>query len=135
MMKPMVLIVEDEIIIALDIQNTLTRKGYNAEAIAASGEEAIKKTEELRPDLVLMDIKLKGKIDGIEAAREIRERFNIPVAFITAYADESTIQRAREIQPIGILLKPFRERELQSFVEMALDKSRMENRVIVQKSC
>jgi CheY-like chemotaxis protein len=126
MTKPQILIVEDEIIIAMDMQNSLKKKGYNAEAIAATGEDAIKKTEELHPDLVLMDIKLKGEVDGIEAAREIRERLKIPVAFITAYADESTIKRARETQPIGILLKPFRERELQSFVEMMLDKSRME---------
>lgn len=126
MTKPQILIVEDEIIIAMDIQGNLIKLGYEAPTIVSSGQAAIEKTEKLQPDLILMDIKLNGEMDGIDAAKEIRERFNIPVAFLTAYADEMTLRRAKATDPIGILLKPFREREFRSFIKMALKKCNIE---------
>lgn len=118
--------VEDENIIAMDIQNRVKRLGYSVSAIAASGEEAIKKAAETHPDLVLMDIKLKGMIDGIEAAGQIRERFDIPVVYLTAFADDETLQRAKITGPYGYILKPVRDRELHSNIEIALHKHEME---------
>lgn len=121
-MKKRILIVEDETIIARDIQGKLESLGYEAAAIVSSGEEAIAKAGELRPDLVLMDIVIKGDIDGIEAARQIKDNYNIPVVYITAYADEKTLGRAMITDPFGYLIKPFEERELHSTIEMALHK-------------
>ncbi len=126
MTKPQILVVEDEIIIAMDIQGNLIKLGYEAPTIVSTGEAAIEKTEKLQPDLILMDIKLNGDMDGIDAAKEIRERFDIPVAFLTAYADEMTLRRAKATDPIGILLKPFRERDFRSFIKMALEKCNIE---------
>lgn len=123
-----ILVVEDETIIARDIQNKLHRLGYNAPVVAASGEDAIARAEELRPDLVLMDIVLKGNIDGIEATQEIRRRFDIPVVYLTAYTDEKTLERAKVTEPFGYMLKPFEERELHSNIEMALYKHHAEKR-------
>lgn len=120
MKQRQVLIVEDETIIARDIQRKLTMLGYDAPIIASSGEEAVAKAEELNPDLILMDIVLKGDVDGIEAARLIRERFDIPVVYLTAYADEKTLERAKVTEPFGYMLKPFEEGELHSNIEMAL---------------
>jgi len=121
-----ILIVEDEGIVARDMQNILKDLGYTVCAIAFSGEEAIKKTEEMYPDLVLMDILLKGEMDGIEAAEQIRNRFNIPIIYLTAYADESTLQRAKITEPFSYILKPFEERELHVAIEIALYKHKME---------
>jgi len=120
MKQKQVLVVEDETIIARDIQRKLKVLGYNAPIIASSGEEAVAMAEELIPDLVLMDIVLKGAMDGIEAARLIRERFDIPVVYLTAYADEKTLERAKVTEPFGYMLKPFEEGELHSNIEMAL---------------
>ena len=117
-----ILIVEDEIIIAKDIQNTLKTLGYDAPAIVLSGEEAIKKTEEIKPDLVLMNIALKGEIDGIEAAAEIRNLFNIPVVYLTGYMDEERLKRAKTTEPFSYVIKPFNERELHSTIVRALKK-------------
>jgi putative two-component system response regulator len=121
-MKKRILIVEDETIIARDIQSKVESLGYDAPMIVSSGEDAIAKAEELRPDLVLMDIVIKGDIDGIEAARQIKDSYNIPVVYITAYADEKTLGRAMITDPFGYLIKPFEERELHSTIEMALHK-------------
>src|SRR5262249_14704168 len=90
------------------------------------GEEAIRLAEERRPDLVLMDIRLKGAMDGVAAAQEIRARFQLPVVYLTAYADDDTLGRARVTEPFGYILKPFQERELQTAIEMALYKHRSE---------
>ena len=95
MSKAKILVVEDERITARNIQNQLKKLGYNVSAIASSGEEAIQKTAETYPDLVLMDIKLEGDMDGIQAAEQIRIRFDIPVIYLTAYADENTLQQAK----------------------------------------
>ncbi len=121
--------VEDENVVALDIQRDLMSFGYAVPATASSGEEAIEKAAVLRPDLVLMDIRLRGAIDGVEAAEEIRTRFNIPAVYLTAYADPATLGRARLTGALGYLIKPFGERELHAAVEVALYRHRLEQRV------
>lgn len=127
--KIKILIVEDEGIVAKDIQAMLKSLGYGVSGVASSGEECLKKTEETRPDLVLMDIMLKGKIDGVEAAKRIKNRFDIPVIYQTAYADENTLLRAKITEPYGYILKPFSERELKTTFEMAFYKYRMEKKL------
>ncbi len=124
-----ILVVEDEYIVAKDIQETLNNLGYDVPAIAASGEEALKKISEFRPDLVLMDIVLKGELDGVQTADQIRLNYDIPVVYLTAYADNKTLKRARITEPYGYLIKPFQERELYSTIEMALYKQRMEKKL------
>ena len=124
-----ILVAEDEAIVAKDIQRALTELGYAVPAVVSSGETAIEKAAEIRPDLVLMDIVLKGKVDGIEAAQQIRARLDIPVIFLTACADEKTLQRAKVSEPFGYLFKPFEERELSTNIEMALYKHQMERKM------
>ena len=124
-----ILIVEDEAIVAEDIRNSLQSLGYTTFAVVSSGEEAIAKIEEDRPDLVLMDIVLKGDIDGIEAASQIHSRFNIPVVYLTAFTDKKTIERAKLTEPFGYIIKPFEDRELHTTVEMALYKHKMESKL------
>jgi len=127
MKKKHILIVEDERIVAVDIKMGLKRLGYSICGIAYSGEEAIKKAEETRPDLVLMDIVLEGEMDGIKAAAKIRSRFNIPVVYLTAYADKKTLERAKKTEPFGYIIKPFEDRELDSVIEIALYKHKIGN--------
>ena len=122
MAKAKILVVEDESIVAKDIQNSLKKLGYNVPTIVASGEKAIKECEDDRPELVLMDIMLKGEMDGIEAANIIREKMGIPVIFLTANADDTTVGKAKMAEPYGYIIKPFREKELQTTIEMALYK-------------
>lgn len=117
-----ILVVEDERVVARDIEKRLKKLGYIVPASVASGEEAIEKVAELRPDLVLMDIRLKGRMDGIEAAEQIRADFNTPVIYLTAYADEVTLQRAKVTEPFGYIVKPFDERDLHVAVEVALSR-------------
>jgi len=117
-----VLIVEDQRIVAADLESALTSLGYAVVGTAISAEEAIHKAVTLGADLVLMDIRLRGERDGIWAARIIRERFDRPVVYLTAYADEETISRARSTAPFGYIVKPFNERELHAAIEMALFK-------------
>src|SRR5256885_1318546 len=124
-----ILVVEDERIVAKDIQNRLKSFGYTVPAIASSGEEAIKRAEEFLPDLVLMDLMLEGEMNGIEAAMKIRDLFGIPVIYLTAYADDSTLQRAKITEPFGYILKPFEERELYTTIEMAIYKHQMERQL------
>jgi len=126
---PKILIVEDEQIIARDIKECLLDLGYDVTYPAAStGEEAIKKAEETQPDLVLMDIVLKGNFSGIESARQIRESFDIPIVYLTAHTDENTLDVAKLTQPYGYILKPFKVEELKTTIEMALYKHFMERR-------
>jgi diguanylate cyclase (GGDEF)-like protein/PAS domain S-box-containing protein len=127
--KASILVVEDETIVALDIRQRLESMGYTVVATVISGEQAIQKAEDLKPALVLMDIKLKGKMDGIQAAEIIRNKFQLPVIFLTAFADEPTLQRARITEAFGYILKPFEERELSVNIEMALYKHQMENKL------
>lgn len=124
-----ILIVEDEAIVALHEEENLKNMGYMVAGKASSGEEAIRKVEETKPDLVLMDIVLKGEMDGIEAAGQIHARFNIPVIYVTAYGDEKTLQRAKLTEPFGYILKPFKERDLHVAIGIALYKHEMENRL------
>ncbi len=124
-----ILVVEDESIVAKNIQSRLKKLGYNVLALVSSGEEAIRRAEQTQPDLVLMDIVLKGDIDGVEAAKEIRARLNIPIIFLTAYADDNTLERAKVAEPFGYLLKPFEIRELRSAIEIAIYKHKMERRL------
>lgn len=121
-----VLIVEDERIVAEDLERSLDKLGYSVLGIVSSGEEAVKKTEELGPDLALVDIVLKGGMDGIEAAREIQSRLKIPVVYVTAYADDETLERAKVTEPFGYIVKPFEERELHTGIEVALYRHKME---------
>jgi PAS domain S-box-containing protein len=121
-----IMVVEDEGIIAQDIKNCLENLGYEVPEVVFTGHDAIQKAEELHPDLVLMDIVLKGDIDGIETAAEIRNRYNIPIVYLTAYEDDKTLRRAKLTEPLGYILKPFEERYLRSSIEMALYKHKME---------
>lgn len=127
MTKARILIVEDEGVVAKDIRSTLKRLGYTVPAVVSSGEAAIERAADLRPDLVLMDIVLKGTMDGIEAAAQIRDRLDIPVVFLTAYGDDETLQRAQVTAPFGYILKPFGERELLISIEVALYRYRTES--------
>ncbi|HWR58604.1 MAG TPA: PAS domain S-box protein [Thermodesulfovibrionales bacterium] len=124
-----IMIVEDEEIVARDIENILKGLGYSVTAVVASGEEAVRKASETRPDLVLMDILLKGDMDGVETAEIIRSRFDIPIIYLTAYTDDATLQRAKITEPYGYIIKPFEERELRSTIEIALYRRTMEKRV------
>jgi hypothetical protein len=123
------LIVEDEEIVAFDIESTLKGLGYAVPAIVSSGEDAIAYAAKIQPDLVLMDIMLKGSMDGIEAANEIRSHFKIPVVYLTAHADLSTLERAKITEPFGYLLKPFEEKELQTAIEIALSRHQAEEKM------
>jgi len=129
MAEMQILVVEDEAIVAEAIQKKLQKLGYTVPSTASSGEEAIKIVEKINPDLVLMDIVLQGDMDGIEAAEQIRTRFNIPVVYLTAYSDEKTLLRAKITEPFGYIIKPFKERELQVAIEMALYKHEMERKL------
>jgi CheY-like chemotaxis protein len=129
MSQPRILVVEDEGIVAHDIKHMLNGLGYEVPVIASSGEDAIKRVAEKKPDLVLMDIVLGGDMDGIEAAKQIRARFDIPVVYLTAYADETTVSRAKMTAPYGYLVKPFTEGELHAAIEIALHKHEMEREV------
>ena len=126
MAEKRILIVEDEIITARDIKESLTDLGYKVVAMVTSGEDAIKKVEEENPDLVLMDIMLNGEMDGIETAKQIHSHSNIPVVYLTAYSDKTILERAKITEPFGYILKPFEERELQINIEIALYKYKME---------
>src|SRR6188768_3095540 len=121
-----ILIVEDQRLIAADLESTLRKLGYVVVGNVSSGEEAISKSDQVRPELVLMDVRLRGEMDGIRAAEIIRDQFDVPVVFLTAYADEETILRAKKTTPYGYLVKPFNERELRATIEIAFYTHQME---------
>lgn len=129
MPKHKILIVEDESIVAKDIQLTLQKLGYEVPAPVSSGEEALKIIANNDLDLILMDIVLKGEIDGIETAKQAWVRFKKPVIFLTSYSDEKIIERAKQTEPFGYLIKPFEERELKRAIEMALHKANKESQL------
>jgi two-component system, response regulator PdtaR len=120
MPKATILIAEDDILISAAMMLTLRQMDYTVCSVVSSGEDAIKQTSEHKPDLVLMDIKLAGEIDGIEAAGEIRSRFHIPFIYVTANSDQATYQRAKETRPFGYLIKPIVDEELGKTIEKAL---------------
>ena len=129
MTQTRILVVEDESIVALDIQERLESLGYDVPATVAAGEKAIEQAGLLRPDLVLMDIQLQGRMDGVEAADHIRRQFGIPVIYLTANADHPTVERAKFTEPFGYVIKPFEERELHTTIEIALYKHQSEHRL------
>jgi len=124
--SPRILVVEDESLVAMDIQESLEEHGYQVAAVVDNGEDAIRAAESHKPSLVLMDIKLKGQMSGIAAAQTIRERLRTPIIFLTAYADEGTLQKAKLVEPYGYILKPFEALELRAAVEVALHRRSME---------
>jgi CheY-like chemotaxis protein len=128
-----ILIVEDEKIIALDLQRRLERFGYSVVGMAADGAEAISLAKDRSPDIILMDIMLAGGLDGIEAAKLIRSKYGIPVIFLTAYTDEKTLERAKEVEPAGYILKPFKERELYTTIDIALYKHSIDRKLRKQE--
>ena len=133
MKKTKILVVEDEGVLAKGIEKKMGTLGYTVTGIAFSGEEAIRMAEEQQPDLVLMDIKLHGEMDGIEAAGQIREKFKVPVVYLTAYSDKETTNRAKITEPYGYILKPVGERELHCNIEMALYKHCIEAELLRKK--
>ncbi len=126
MEKLRILIVEDEGLIARDIENMVKNAGYDVCGLAQSGAQAVELAENIEPDLILMDIILQGEMDGIEAARLIRERCGLPVIYLTSHADESTLERAKQSEPLGYTLKPVEQKELTTVMEVALYKHKME---------
>ncbi|MCK9152300.1 GAF domain-containing protein [Methanobacterium alcaliphilum] len=129
MSKIKVMVVEDESIVAIDIGQRLVGLGYEVTATVSSGEKAIEMAEKTSPEIILMDIVLKGKMDGIEAAAQIVEKFKIPVVYLTAYSDEKTLKRAKVTGPFGYIIKPFEDRELHSVIEIALYKHDLETKL------
>lgn len=129
MAKTRILIAEDEAITAKDLQMTLQDLGYEVTGTASSGEEAIQKAEDHKPALVLMDIVLQGKMDGIEAASQIHARLDVPIVYLTAHSDKATLERAKITEPFGYILKPFEERELHTNIEIALYKHKTERKL------
>ena len=124
-----IFIVEDEAIVAESLCDQLEKLGYIVTGNAPSGEEALRKIKKELPDLVLMDIMLEGEMDGVEVAQQIREFYGIPVIFLTAYSDPETLGRAKLTEPFGYLIKPYKERELLTTLEITLYKHRMEKRI------
>ncbi len=124
-----VYIVEDESIVAKDIQNSLKKLGYNVLGISNNGADAIKNIVDLEPHIVLMDIMIKGPLTGIDVAEKIKKEYNIPVIFLTAYADESTLSKAKITEPYGYILKPFKEIDLHSTIEMAIYKHKKDTEI------
>lgn len=133
MPKATVLVVEDESIVSKDIQYSLKKLGYEVVGFSATGAKAIELALDLKPNVVLMDIMLKGDINGIEASAEIKKSLNIPIIFLTAYADENTLEKAKITEPYAYILKPFKEIDLHTSIEMALYKHGKEMEVIKER--
>jgi DNA-binding LytR/AlgR family response regulator len=131
--KISVLVVEDESIVSKDIQYSLKKLGYNVVGVAATGEKAIELCGEKLPDIILMDIMLKGDINGIEASTRIKESYNIPVIFLTAYADENTLSKAKVTEPYAYIIKPFKEIDLHTSIEMAFYKHSKELEILKER--
>ncbi|MDZ7337830.1 MAG: response regulator [candidate division KSB1 bacterium] len=127
--KARVLIVENEVIVAKDMEGILRSLGFVVSGIVRTGEEGVKRAREEQPDLVLMDIALKGEIDGVEAARQIKATHDIPVVYVTALTDRGTFQRAKETEPYGFICKPFEEKDVQAVVELALLHNQRQKRL------
>lgn len=126
MAKARILVVEDEFLVAHDISNMLIELGYDVQAIVSSAEDALAVIRNRAPDLILLDIRLKGPIDGIQAANIIKEEWAIPFVYLTAHADDLTLSRAKSSDPLGYLLKPFEFRELKTVIELAFYKHEKE---------
>jgi CheY-like chemotaxis protein len=133
MTQATILVVEDEGIVAQEIKSRLEKSGYTICAVAHDGNTAIARAEEMRPDLVLMDIRLKGDMDGIEAAGQIGDHLGIPVVYLTAYTDPATLERAKIKDPFGYVVKPFETRNLMVAIEIALHRHRSESERIYRE--
>ncbi len=133
MSKTNILVVEDESIVSKDIQHSLKKLGYNVVGAASTGEKALELARTENPDIVLMDIMLKGDMNGIETAEIIRQELSIPVVFLTAYADESTLSKAKVTEPYGYIIKPFKEIDLHTSIEMAIYKHSKEQEIIKER--
>ena len=127
------LLIEDESIVAKDIQLSLKRLGYNVLGIENTGENAISSARKLDPDIIIMDIMLKGKINGIEASEKIRKEQNIPIIYLTAYADENTLSKAKITEPYAYIIKPYKEIDLHTSIEMALYKHSKELEILKER--
>jgi signal transduction histidine kinase len=125
-----ILVVEDESIVAFSLQQRLSKLGYDVPAIAVSGQESFDLVEQTLPDLVLMDIHIQGDLDGIDVASRLQETHSIPVIYLTAYSEDSTLERARKTRPYGYLLKPFSERELHATIQMAFERHKLETELV-----
>jgi PAS domain S-box-containing protein len=129
-MNTSIMVVEDEILIAHDIRRILTSFGYDVLPLVANGSDALRAAEARAPSLVLMDIKLKGPMDGIETAERLQEKQRTPIVYLTSHSDETTLTRAMQTNPSGYILKPFTDRELRTCVEVALSKHALESKLI-----
>ncbi|MDL5056038.1 ATP-binding protein [Geitlerinema calcuttense NRMC-F 0142] len=129
MMCVRILVVEDEVIVGMDIKNSLKKLGYKVIGVVPTGEQAIEKAKAESPDLILMDIMLQGSIDGIQAAEEITKHLNLPIVFLTAHTDKNTLQRAKDIYPFGYIVKPFQEKDLYTTLEIALARCKAETEI------
>ena len=127
-----ILVTEDESIVRKDIERSLQKLGYNVIGSADTGEKAIELAKDLKPDLALMDIMLKGGMTGVEAAQHIKEQRDIPVIFLTAYADEKTLNKAKITEPHGYILKPFKEIDIHTSIEMAMHKHGREKELKIE---
>ena len=126
--EPRALIVEDEALIAEELRERLLRLGFTVIAAVSSGEEGVEIATRESPDLVLMDIRLSGDKDGVQAAREIREQVDVPIVYLTAHSDKRTVERANQTDHDGFILKPFLRRELHSTIEVAVKRHAMRMR-------
>ena len=133
MPKTNVLVVEDESIVSKDIQHSLKKLGYNVVGAASTGEKAFELAQQHQPDIILMDIMLKGDMNGIETAEKVKAELHIPVIYLTAYADESTLAKAKVTEPYGYIIKPFKEVDLHTSIEMALYKYSKEKEVLKER--
>ena len=129
MKKANILIVEDESIVAKDIQQTLEKLGYNVLGTLPEGEKAVEFVKNDEPDLIFMDIMLKGKMSGIDTAAQIHKTFSVPIIYLTAYADKDTLSKAKLTQPHGYIIKPFKEVDIRTAVELALYKHKKEDKI------
>lgn len=128
--KSRILIVEDELIEAMNFEQSLTSSGYEVVGIVSTGDQALKKVAELKPDLILMDIILKGEMNGIEVAARVKEDFNVPVVYLTAHPEESTLNRAKLTSPYGYIIKPVNKTDLKNTIELAIYKHQMESKLV-----
>jgi PAS domain S-box-containing protein len=124
-----IMIVEDEAVIALRLEQRVAEMGYEVIGTSYTGEDSMKKARSLLPDLILMDVMISGDLDGIDAAKIVKDELDIPVIFMTAYTEDQIIERAKEVEPYGYIIKPIRERELKATIEIALYKKKMEKRL------
>lgn len=134
MSKINVLVIEDESIVSKDLQHSLTKLGYNVVGASSNGEKAIELAGLKKPNIILMDIMLKGDMNGIEAAEKIKELYSVPIVFLTAYSDESTLSKAKITEPYGYILKPFKEIDLHTTIEMAVYKHGKEQEIVKERN-